>query len=80
MKIKEKTKQIKGKILKYIAMILFIVMLVLIYIVSPRITQVIQDLARYLYDMESDYITRVVQLILSVSFAMAVVTTFKKDK
>lgn len=80
MKIKEKTKQIKGKVLKYIAMILFIVMLVLIYIVSPRITQVIQDLARYLYDMESDYITRVVQLILSVSFAMAVVTTFKKDK
>lgn len=80
MKIKEKTKQIKGKILKYIAMILFIVMLVLIYIVSPRITQVIQNIAKYLYNIESDYITRVVQLILSVSFAMAVVTTFKKDK
>ena len=80
MKIKEKTKQIKGKILKYIAMILFIVMLVLIYIVSPRITKIIQNLAKYLYDIESDYITRVVQLILSVSFAMTVVTTFKKDK
>ncbi len=68
------------KVLSIIKFILFITMLILIYLVSPRITQVIQNIAKYLYDMESDYITRVVQLIMTVSFSLAVATTFKKEK
>lgn len=68
------------KIINYIGIILFITMLVLIYIVAPRITEVIQDGAEYLYKLDSTYITRVVELILSVSLVIAVVTTKKKGE
>ena len=39
------------KISKFIGIILFLAMLILIYIVSPRITAVIQDMAKYIYEV-----------------------------
>lgn len=42
-----------------------------IYLLSPRITENIQLMAKYLYEMESTYITRVVELILSVTGVIA---------
>lgn len=71
------------KISKIIGFILFIAMLILIYIVSPRITVVIQNMAKYIYEVDSNYITRVVELLLSVSLVLGVATTresIKKSK
>lgn len=70
----------KKNIIKYVKYILFIIMLVLIYIISPKITDYIQLVAKYLYDIESSYITRVVELILAVSLILAAKITYKEDK
>lgn len=68
------------KISKFIGIILFLAMLILIYIVSPRITAVIQDMAKYIYEVDSNYITRVVELILSVSLVLSIVATKESTK
>lgn len=68
------------KILKYVKIILFIVMLVLIYLVSPRITVSIQNTAKFIYELDSNYITRVVELILAVTLIIAINTTNKTKK
>lgn len=68
------------KILKYVKIILFIVMLVLIYLVSPRITVSIQDCAKFIYELDSNYITRVVELILAVTLIIAINTNNKTKK
>ena len=70
----------KKNIIKNVKYILFIIMLVLIYIISPKITDYIQLVAKYLYDIESSYITRVVELILAVSLILAAKITYKEDK
>ena len=67
------------KILNFIEFILIIVMLVLVYILSPKITNNIQYMAKYLYELDSTYITRVVELLLSTSMILAVLT-FKNKK
>ena len=68
------------KISKFIGIILFLAMLILIYIVSPRITAVIQDMAKYIYEVDSNYITRVVELILSVSLVLSIVAKKESTK
>lgn len=68
------------KISKFIGIILFLAMLILIYIVSPRITAVIQDMAKYIYEVDSNYITRVVELILSISLVLSIVATKESTK
>lgn len=60
------------KIGKYLGIGLFILMLILIFNVSPRITQVIQNGAKYISEMDDNFITRIVELILSVSLVMSV--------
>ena len=69
-----------NKFYRGVKILLFIMMIILIYLVSPKITQVIQDLAKYLYELDSTYITRVVELILSITFVVAAFTSKKKDK
>lgn len=68
------------KILKYLGIISFMAMLVLIYFVSPRITVAIQNMAKYIYELDSNYITRVVELILAVTLIIAINTTNKTKK
>lgn len=85
MRVKEQkekgnAKEIMKKILKWLKVGLFLTMLILIFMVSPRITQVIQDTANYIYNLESDIITRVVQLILTVSLVFIVTVQFKNKK
>ena len=46
-------------------------MIILIYFASPMITNSIQNCAKWLYELDSNYITRVVELILSVSLVLA---------
>ena len=60
------------KISRIFAIILFFGMLILIYMISPRITTVIQDMAKFIYEIDPNYITRVVELILAVSLIAAV--------
>lgn len=59
------------KISRTFAIILFFGMLILIYMVSPRITTVIQNMAKFIYEIDPNYITRVVELILAVSLIAA---------
>ena len=59
------------KISRTFAIVLFFGMLILIYMVSPRITTVIQNMAKFIYEIDPNYITRVVELILAVSLIAA---------
>ena len=77
---KKEVKELGVKIGKGISIILFILMIILIFIVSPKITNVIQNMAKYLYELDSVYITRVVELILGVSLPTAVLLTVVKKK
>lgn len=65
----------KKKLIKYVGIALFIGMIILIFIVSPRITNAIQNGAKYLYELEGTYITRVVELILSITLVASVFIT-----
>lgn len=67
------------KALKYIKIILFITMLVLIYLVSPKITISIQNTAKFIYELEETYITRIVELVLTVSILVSLYNA-KKGK
>ena len=81
-KLKIKKPNIEGKkILNMIKFILLVVMLVLIYILSPKITNSIQAMAEYLYKLDSVYITRVVELVLAVSLVLpSVIINNKEEK
>lgn len=71
--VKEKVRKI-GKVISYL---LFMLMIVLIFIISPKITNVIQNMAKYLYELDSVYITRVVELILAVTLPTAILINKK---
>lgn len=75
---KKEIKEIGNKIGRIISVLLFILMIILIFIVSPKITNVIQNTAKYLYELDSNYITRVVELILGVSLPTAALLTVVK--
>lgn len=75
---KKEVKELGVKIGKGISIILFISMIILIFIVSPKITNVIQNMAKYLYELDSTYITRVVELILAITLPTAILTAKKK--
>lgn len=66
LKLKLNGKKIMG-VIKYI---LIIAMIIFIYIISPKITGVIQNIARYLYEIDDTYITRIVELVLAVSLVL----------
>lgn len=63
------------KISKIVGIVLFVAMLVFIYMVSPQITATIQNMAKFIYEIDENYITRVVELLLSVSLVLAAVST-----
>ena len=75
---KKEIKEIGNKIGRIISILLFMLMIILIFIVSPKITGVIQNMAKYLYELESTYITRVVELILAITLPTAILTVKKK--
>ena len=56
------------KVSKIIKLILFISMLVLIYLVSPRLTNLIQNCARWIFELDNNYITRFIEILLLVCF------------
>lgn len=73
MKLKNKVKLENRQLykLKQIIIIgLILLMMWFIYQISPRITQIIQDMAKYLYELDSIYITRFIEIFLVVSFIM----------
>lgn len=70
----------REKIIKGVKIILFVSMLILIYLVSPRITEAIKNGAKYLYELDGNYITRVVELGLSITFVVAVFTNPAQKK
>ena len=63
----------KEKIIKGVLVTIFLVTLVLIHLVSPKITEAIQNLAKYISEIDSNYITRIIELILGASVALSVV-------
>lgn len=74
MKTNERTnKETKGKGNKvglFISMIVILLIIIGIFIISPRITNVIQNIALYLYELDANYITRVIELTLSISLVI----------
>lgn len=85
MRVKEKVeeknyKEVGSKIMKWVKIILFIAMIILIFVISPRITQVIQDTANYIYNLDSNLITRIVELALSVVLVFTVSTQLINKK
>ena len=57
------------KKLKYLKIILFIIALGLVYIISPKVT----------YEMDSNYITRFIELVLAcIVFLISIFTHTKK--
>lgn len=80
---KQKTickKKIK-KIKKYITILLFMCLLVNTYIVSPYITTGIQNASKFIYETESNNITRIVEIfLLTVIFIILLVAEYKKNK
>ena len=81
-KLNIKKPNIEGKkILSLIKFILIIAMLVFIYILSPKITSNIQAMAKFIYELDSTYITRVVELVLAVSLVLpSVISNNKEEK
>lgn len=75
---KREMREAINKIGRIISILLFILMIILIFIVSPKITGVIQNMAKYLYELDSVYITRVLELILAVTLPTAIFTAKKK--
>lgn len=67
----------KEKIIKEVLVIIFLITLVLIHLVSPKITEAIQNLAKYISEIDSNYITRIIELILGASVALSVVINKK---
>ena len=66
------------KYIKYIKIALFISMLILIYLLSPKLTYLIQEFAKYIYELDCNYITRIIELLLVVILTIILVT--KKNK
>lgn len=81
IKIRQICQYIKRHLIQ-IKQILFITLLMImiwfIYQISPKITEIIQNIAWYLSEIDGIYITRIVEIALVVSF----ITPFamKKDK
>ena len=48
------------RVTKFIKLALFIGMLILIFVVSPRITTAIQNGAKYISEVDCNFITRIV--------------------
>ena len=81
MKIKKINLDVNGKkIMEVIKYVLIVIMIILIYVISPKITGVIQNMAKYLYELDSVYITRVVELILAVSLVLPSLLNKKEEK
>lgn len=74
---KKEVKETFNKIGRVITALLFLGMIVLIFIVSPKITNIIQNTAKYLYELDSTYITRVVELILAITLPTAILINKK---
>lgn len=67
-KICQLIKKQSNKIKQIIYICLLLLMIWFVYQISPRITQIIQDWAHYIYELDSVYITRFVEILLVVSF------------
>lgn len=67
------------KLLNLVKLALIIAMLILIYTLSPKITSNIQAMAKWLYELDSTYITRVVELIICTACVLAILE-FKCNK
>lgn len=60
MKKIEKEKIVKGnqKVYKIIKALLIITMLVLIFLIAPKLTELTKNIAKSIYELNSEYITR----------------------
>ena len=73
---KEKIK----KFLNGVKIVLIILMLVLIYLVSPKITSLIKDMAKFIVEIDGVYITRIIELVLSVTSVTSIFIAKKEVK
>lgn len=67
-----KEKKISKKLYEYIKIILIITMLVLIFIIAPRLTEVTKNIVKFLYELEEEYITRFWTILLALTSTITV--------
>lgn len=67
-----KEKKIIKKLYEYIKIILIITMLVLIFIIAPRLTEVTKNIIKFLYELEEEYITRFWTILLALTSTITV--------
>lgn len=59
-------KNIKIKLIIHI--ILYVTGLLLIYLISPKISLLVQNIARFLFEIEKVEITRIIELTMTIAF------------
>lgn len=65
-KMKEQSKIIGRRICEFLRLALLIGMLVLIFLVAPRLTEITKDIVKFLYELEEEYITRFWTILLAL--------------
>ena len=70
-KIKKQNK-IGKRIYEYIKLGLILTMLVLIFLVAPKLTEVTKNIVKFLYELDEEYITRFWTVILALSSTITV--------
>lgn len=79
MKKERKIRKMNKNLLNWFKLIGIGAILVLIFIAAPRCTQITKDIAKFLYELDDEYITRFWTILLALT-SMFVLFFFKNIK
>ena len=68
----KKQNKISKRIYEYIKLGLILTMLILIFLVAPKLTEVTKNIVKFLYELEEEYITRFWTILLALTSTITV--------
>lgn len=74
----KKQNKIGKRIYEYIKLGLILTMLVLIFLVAPKLTEVTKNIVKFLYELDEEYVTRFWTILLALTSTITVF--FAKNK
>ena len=74
----KKQNKISKMIYEYIKLGLILTMLILIFLVAPKLTEVTKNIVKFLYELDEEYITRFWTVLLALTSTITVF--FAKNK
>lgn len=74
----KKQNKIGKRIYEYIKLGLILTMLVLIFLIAPKLTEVTKNVVKFLYELDEEYITRFWTILLALTSTITVF--FAKNK